>query len=249
MKMLILTIAAVATSSAASAIAQEPAPRTWVDDYDMLLGKYVTPRGVKYKSWHASSADRRALKKVITRISKEKLSGKSRDEQLAFYLNAYNAWILHRILQDYPTDGPGGGGFFGRRKFFGSENITVAGKKTSFSLLENKIIRPRFKEPRTHFALNCASASCPPLNTRAFRGETLDETLDALTRNFINKNRKGVIAKNGGKKLEVSKIFDWYQEDFRGGTVTYLNKYRTKKLPKNAKVSFQKYHWTLNETR
>ena len=84
--------------------------KTWVDTYDALLQKYVTARGVKYKAWHGAPEDRAALRKVITEISTQNISGMGRDEKLAFYLNAYNAWILHRILQDYPTDGPGGAG-------------------------------------------------------------------------------------------------------------------------------------------
>ena len=92
-------------------------PKTWIDDYDALLQKYVTGQGVRYKAWHASAGDRATLRKVIDEISAQDVSTMDKDERRAFYLNAYNAWILHRILQDYPTGGPGGRGFFGRNKF------------------------------------------------------------------------------------------------------------------------------------
>ena len=243
-----ITLAATAIAfSTAGAGAAEPG---WVASYDTLLGKYRTASGVKYKAWHAADSDRRALANIVAAIGSESVSGKSEDEKLAFYLNAYNAWILHRILEDYPTSGPGGGGLLGRNKFFKSKGIKVAGKTTSFHALENEIIRKQFDEPRIHFALNCASASCPPLHSKAFRAATLDKTLDSLTKDFVNSNPEGVGSVKGGK-VAVSKIFDWYGEDFKpaGGVLAYLNRYRTKKIPEGTRVTFQTYRWTLNAAR
>ncbi|MEN9020484.1 MAG: DUF547 domain-containing protein [Verrucomicrobiales bacterium] len=229
--------------------AEDAKPTTWVDQYEALLQKHVTAQGVNYAAWNASAADKKQLATVISAIGKEHLSGKSKDAQLAFYLNAYNAHILDQILKEYPTDGPGGGGLFGRNKFFKRSNLLVAGKKTSFTALENDVIRPTFKEPRIHFALNCASASCPPLHPEAFRGSSLDATLTALTKAFVSKNPKGV-KPIGWKKVAISKIFDWYEEDFKaaGGALAYINQYRNTKLSKGTKVSFQSYSWKLNAT-
>jgi len=223
----------------------------WIDSYDALLKKYATPKGVRYANWHKNATDKKAIGDITKAIGNASLSGKSKDEKLAFYLNAYNAWILKEILDDYPTDGPGGGGFLGRRSFFGSDSLKVAGKKTSFTDLENDVIRKIFKEPRIHFALNCASASCPPLKVGAFRAESLDETLDQLTRAFVNNNPAGVKSASGGKKVLVSKIFDWYGSDFEeaGGVLAYINQYRDKPFKKGAKVSFQKYSWKLNAVK
>ncbi|MDF1811877.1 MAG: DUF547 domain-containing protein [Verrucomicrobiales bacterium] len=221
----------------------------WVEQYDELLGKYVTSTGVKYRAWHGNSADREALSRVVSSIGNEKLSGKSESEKLAFYLNAYNAWILQRILDTYPTAGPGGGGLIGRGRFFKANNLKVAGNKTSFTALENDVIRTEFNEPRIHFALNCASESCPPLAGSAFRGATLDSVLTTLASNFINRNPKGV-AFSGGE-ARISKIFDWYDSDFQaeGGVLSYINKHRNLKIPNGAKVSFQTYNWSLNEAK
>ncbi|MGK0185774.1 MAG: hypothetical protein ACI9R3_001555 [Verrucomicrobiales bacterium] len=243
--------APVATPAPAAVETNEPTPepKTWVDEYDGLLKKYVTDKGVRYEAWYQSKTDRAELAKVIDAISTQSLGGKGRDERLAFYLNAYNAWILHRILKDYPTDGPGGGGFFGRNRFFKSDDLKVAGKETSFHDLENDIIRPTFNEPRIHFALNCASKSCPPLHTKAFRKETLDTTLTALATAFVNTNSSGVKVTSGGKKVAISKIFDWYEDDFKGGPVKYINGYRKDKLSSKVKVSFQDYYWTLNAVK
>lgn len=220
----------------------------WTDAYDALLKKHVTSTGVTYQAWHANASDKQALAQVITAIGKEDVSNKSREEKLAFYLNAYNAHILDQILKEYPTDGPGGGGLFGRNKFFKRENLLVAGQKTSFNSLENELIRPTFQEPRIHFALNCASASCPPLHGQAFRGRTLDTTLTELTRAFVNENARGV-KPVGWKKVGVSKIFDWYADDFKaaGGALAYINLFRKNKIASDTKVSFQDYSWSLNE--
>ncbi len=227
--------------------AEDSKPITWTDQYDALLKKHVSTQGVNYAAWHASAADKKQLSAVVAAVGRESLDGKSKNEQLAFYLNAYNAHILDQILKEYPTKGPGGGGLFGRNKFFKRSNLLVAGKKTSFTALENETIRPTFKEPRIHFALNCASASCPSLHTEAFRSDTLDTTLTALTTAFVSTNPKGVKTV-GWKKVAISKIFDWYEDDFKaaGGALAYINKYRATKLSKGTKVSFQSYSWKLN---
>lgn len=223
---------------------------TWVEQYDALLQKHVSNKGVTYAAWHKNAEDRKVLASVIQAIGKASLQGKAREDQLAFYLNAYNAHILNQILQEYPTKGPGGGGLFGRNKFFKRKNLKVAGKTMSFHTLENEVIRPTFKEPRIHFALNCASASCPPLHTSAFRASTLDKTLTDLTKAFVNNNAKG-LKPVGWKKVSISKIFDWYAEDFKsaGGALAYINQYRETKLSKDTKIGYQDYSWSLNEAK
>ena len=238
MKLIPIALAIITTLSTASA---------WESSYDTLLQKYVKGAGVDYASWHKNAADRKALSDVTGAIASESLSGKSKDEKLAFYLNAYNAYILDKIFDEYPTEGPGGGGFFGRNKVFKSLKFTVAGKTTNFSALENDIIRPVFNEPRIHFALNCASDSCPPLHDKAFTAENLDATLTLLTKNFVNNDPDGVKVEGG--TAYISKIFDWYADDFKaaGGARSYINKYRTSPIP--AKVKFQEYKWTLNAAK
>ena len=247
MKTIVAIIAAAILTPASSLVAADPA---WFDSFDALLKKYQTPTGVKYKAWHANAADRKALSDVVTAIGAAKQAGKSKDEQLAFYINAYNAWTLDKILSDYPTAGPGGGKLLGRNYFFKALSILVAGESLSLHGLENDIIRKKFDEPRIHFALNCASASCPPLHSKAFRAATLDKTLDKLTKSFVNNNPDGVGKVSSGK-IAISKIFDWYKDDFKaaGGALAFINQHRTNKIPLKTKVSFQKYRWTLNESR
>ena len=236
MKIIPIALAALTALSTASA--------SWEETYDALLQKYVQGAGVDYAGWHKNGADRKALTGITGAIAAENLSGKSKDEKLAFYINAYNANILDKILDEYPTDGPGGGGYFGRNKFFKKLDFQVAGKTTNFSALENEIIRPTFNEPRIHFAINCASDSCPKLHDRAFTAENLDGLLTELTKHFVNDDPDGVTVKGG--TAYISKIFDWYAEDFKaaGGAKSYINQYRD--TPITGDVKFQSYKWTLN---
>ncbi len=217
----------------------------WTLEYTRLLSKYVTPQGVKYAAWHDDTTDRAALGKVVEDIAHEKPEG-SRDEKLAFYLNAYNANILNGVLENYPTRSVRDiAALFG---FFTQNRITVAGEKMSFNHLEKDIIHG-FNEPRIHFALNCASASCPPLRPKAYTGDKLSAELDQQTTAFLNGDPHGVKATEDGKKADVSKIFDWNAGDFQaaGGVVGFINKYRKPALAPDAKVSYMSYDWNLND--
>ena len=155
---------------------------SWIGTYNNLLARYVVDSGVKYAAWKNSSADMKGIQDVVDGIANAKISGLSKKEQLAFYLNAYNAWILHEALGKYPTKSVKDLLF----TFFTSQRIKVAGEKMSFNHLEKDIIRRKFNDPRVHFALNCASRSCPPLNREAFQGDRLDSQLEKLSVAFVN---------------------------------------------------------------
>lgn len=185
------------------------------------------------------------LQTVVDGIGSANVGAMSRNDQLAFYINAYNAWILHEALEKYPTKSVKDALF----TFFTSKRIKVAGEQTSFNALEKETIRSKFSEPRIHFALNCASQSCPPLSSEAYRGGNLDSQLERLSRSFVNSPR-GVAWQEGAKTAELSKIFDWYKDDFKdGGPVAFINKRRSKPLPADVKISYQNYDWALNEVK
>ncbi|MEO5722413.1 MAG: DUF547 domain-containing protein [Chthoniobacterales bacterium] len=216
----------------------------WVADYNQLLAKYATPSGVKYGAWKKNGADMQALQGVVDAIATEKVSG-SKKEQLAFYLNAYNAWILHEALEKYPTSSVKDLLF----TFFTSKRIKVAGQQTSFKAFEDDVIRAKFGEPRIHFALNCASGSCPPLQREAFEASKLEAQLENLAKGYVNSER-GVKLSADGKTAQLSQIFEWYEGDFKnGGPVAFINQRRSKPIPKDAKISYQKYDWSLNEAK
>ncbi|HEX4666796.1 MAG TPA: DUF547 domain-containing protein [Chthoniobacterales bacterium] len=219
---------------------------TWIDLYNRLLSKYVSDRGVRYAAWKSNPAEMKGIQEVVDGIASQKVSSLNKKEQLAFYLNAYNAWILHEALAKYPTKSVKDLLF----TFFLSKRIKVAGEQMSFNDLEKNIIRKKFSEPRVHFALNCASQSCPPLNREAFRGDQLDAQLEKLAVGFVNSPR-GVDYKAGQKSAALSAIFNWYKEDFKaaGGPLAFINQRRKPPLPNDIKITYQDYDWGLNEVK
>ena len=213
-------------------------------EYGELLSRYAKPNGVRYAAWHANPADLEKLKKVVDFYATT-TPPKGRDSALAWHINAYNAWILNNILKKYPTEGP----LAGETLFFHGNRIVVSGKEISLDYLEQKMIRPTFKEPRIHFAVNCASESCPPLMTKPFEASTLDADLTKLTKEFINNNPQGIRLDKSGVK--ISKIFEWYAEDFGGKDklIAYISQYRDQPLPVDTKSVFMDYSWKLNSTK
>jgi len=240
----VILAAGLCLAGAASSVAQKSSD--WLESYNRLLGKYVTSDGVKYSAWKSDAADLQALQGVVDAIAKENISALEKKQQLTFYLNAYNAWILHEALGKYPT-GSVKDTFF---TFFTGKRITVAGQQTSFNTLEKETIRSKFSEPRVHFALNCASRSCPPLNREAFQAGKLDAQFEKLAKGYVNSER-GVKSSADNKSAQLSKIFDWYKDDFKsdGGALAFINKRRATQIPNDAKISYQDYDWSLNEAK
>lgn len=216
---------------------------SWQSEYNRLLGKYVTPNGVRYGEWKKSKADLQALQGVVSAIAKENAKSLGQKERLAFYINAYNSWILREALEKYPTGSVKDLLF----TFFTSKRIKVAGQQTSFKSLEDDVIR-KMGDPRVHFALNCASRSCPPLAREAYEAGKLDAQLEKMAKGYIN-SENGVKLSADGKTAQLSKIFDWYKGDFKIGVLEFINQRRSKPIPKDAKITYQDYNWSLNEAK
>ena len=163
----------------------------------------------------------------------------ARDERLVYWINAYNAFTVKRILNDYPltsiTDLDGGDPWK-------IEWIEIGSQTYSLNNIEHDIIRPRFNEPRIHFAVNCAAASCPPLPNKAFTVDNLESMLESNARAFI---RNPAYNQTTGD-VKVSKIFDWYGEDF-GNLKSYLNDYLATPIPEDQEIGFKEYDWSLNK--
>ncbi|MEY3239175.1 MAG: hypothetical protein RIR11_613 [Bacteroidota bacterium] len=206
--------------------------------YDSLLQKYVSNNGdVKYK---ALQAERAILDSVVAQfqaIAPQKEW--SKNERLAYWINAYNLFTVQLIVNNYPvkkiTNLDGG-------KTWDIKRIEIDGKKYSLNQIENEILRPQFKDARIHFAINCAAESCPPLHNRAFTAENVQSLLDKRTRKFIRSSANTLTESN----IKISKIFDWYSSDF-GDIVTFLNKYAAVKIKTDAKVEYKEYIWNINE--
>ena len=164
----------------------------------------------------------------------------SRAEAMAYWINAYNAFTVKRILNDYPVssirDLDGGDPW--KVKW-----IELDGKTYSLNQIEHDILRPRYGDARIHFAVNCAATSCPPLPNQAFTAGNLNSLLETRTRAFIRNPSYNQI---DGGQVKVSKIFDWYGEDF-GDLRTYLNKYLATPIDAGRDIAFADYDWSLNK--
>jgi hypothetical protein len=209
--------------------------------WDAFLRKYVTASGeVDYKNIKSNIKDLNAITKSFSATQVK--STWSKNDQLAFWINAYNAFTIQLITDNYPLKSIQGldGGMP-----WDVKRITIGGKKYSLNNIENDIIRPQFKDARIHFAVNCAAKSCPPLLNSAFMGKTLDSQLDAVTKKFINNAKYQTVTSS---KMTISKIFEWYAVDF-GKVPTFINKYSNTKTLSSAKVSFAEYDWSLNDKK
>lgn len=174
----------------------------------------------------------------------------SKDEQLAYWINAYNAFTVKLIVDNYPVESIKDLGpklkiplikDVWHYKFF-----TIGGQESSLDEIEHSILRKEFEEPRIHFAINCASVSCPPLLNEAFEASTINTQLDKVARGFINDSSRNKITPEA---VHISSIFSWFKGDFteNGSVIDFLNQYSKFKIKADAKVSYLDYDWNLND--
>ncbi len=167
------------------------------------------------------------------------LSSWSKNKTKAYWINAYNAFTIKLIIDNYPvgsiTDLHGG-------KPWDKKWINLGSKTYSLNDIEHVILRPTYNDPRIHFAVNCAAKSCPKVWNNAWTESNIESALDKLTREFVTNNSANQISE---KSVNLSKIFEWYKEDF-GNLIDFLNQYSTTKISSNAKVAFNDYNWKLN---
>lgn len=210
-------------------------------EWTSMLQKYVSYNGnVNYKAWKTNHA---TLKKYLKTISGDGIQQDwSRKEKLAYWINIYNAYTVDLVLDYYPTKK----GLANVDKAWHKKFINIAGRTYSLNEIENDIIRPRFNEPRIHFAVNCAAKSCPKLYNKAFNSKELYSQLERLTRQYIQNT---IHNKMGKDHVQLSKIFEWYRVDFdnNGGLLNFIKKYSKTTIEDNAKITFLEYNWTLNE--
>jgi len=226
--------AAAPTTSTQSASTQAPNHSAW----NALLQKFVTAQGkVDYAGFKKSESELDAYLATLKESALEKDWG--RDAAMAYWINAYNAFTIKRILNDYPVtsiqDLDGGDPW--KVKW-----IDIDGKMYSLNNIEHDILRPQYKDPRIHFAVNCAARSCPPLPNKAFTASNLNQMLESNARAFIRNTDYNTTTGN----VRISKIFDWYGEDF-GNLKTYLNKYLATPIAEGKEIGFKEYDWALNK--
>ena len=209
-------------------------------NYSKFLGKYVSEKGnVNYDKIKTNKAE---LDAIIKQFEKTQPTDKwSRNEKLAYYINAYNVYTLKIVVDNYPTKSIKDIDNAWDKKF-----IPSGKDKISLGDVEHKILR-KMNEPRIHFAINCASFSCPNLLNEAYLPETLDKQLETVTKSFINDKTKNTITTS---EIKISEIFNWFSGDFKTKKTTlidFINTYSTVKIDKKAKVKFLDYNWNLNK--
>ena len=176
---------------------------------------------------------------------------KSKRDKFAFWINTYNLLVFQGVLKKLEKNSSwiGTTSFISRVLFFVIQKFQIGSKKLSLYTIENKILREEFKDPRIHFVLNCASSSCPIIPSSLFTEESLENTLDNYTKNFIN-DENNVKFDTNSKYLYVSPIFKWYKNDFKnqGGIIPFIKKFHKNfpKLDNNPIIVFYDYNWSLN---
>jgi len=256
LRLFILSLVASALSHPALA-----ASKFSYEDWNKVLGKFVDGRG--YVNYDALAKDRGELDRFLAAI--EKTSPRSnpdlfpaKNEQLAYWLNAYNAQVFKGVLARGPEkESVWKGGIFSGYSFFVGMDIILGGEKLNLKKLEDKTVREGFKDPRVHAALNCASKGCPRLPQVAFDPEKLDEQLDEGMRGFVAESRN-VMIDDAAKTVTLSKILDWFAGDFiayekahgnaNGTQIGYVNRYRgaLPRIPNGYAMKFFEYDKGVN---
>ena len=225
--------------------------------WDRFIKTYVSDGGdgvnrVAYG--RVTDADKRALEDYIAGLAATPVSDYARGEQLAYWINLYNALTMKVVLDHYPVDGirdidisPG---LFADGPW-DKKLVEIEGESVSINDIEHRILRPIWVDPRIHYAVNCASIGCPNLQRTAFTAANADALLTAAARAYVNHPR-GARIEDG--RLVVSSLYEWYQEDFGGddrGVISHLRRYADpglrSRLAGIERIGDHAYDWRLND--
>jgi hypothetical protein len=230
-------------------------------DWDALLKRHVVVMdgGKASRLRYAGIAgERPLLKGYLSRLSaarRSEFEGWAREEQMAFLINAYNAFMVEKVLTRYPEIHSvwDFGKLFGNP--FKDEFFVLLEGQRSLDWIEHQALRPRYRDPRIHYAVNCASVGCPMLREEAYVAARLDAQLEEQARRFLSDRSRNRV-RDG--RLEVSRIFDWYREDFEPRARYFARHaallaedaaHRQQVLEGKAPLGFLEYDWTLNDSR
>ncbi len=223
----------LAMTLVSAAFDQQQATRT------ALLRQYVHAGQVDYAGLKKNEDELDAVLRRLASVQPEEFDRFSRKEKLAFLINAYNAYAIRTILDHYPVSSirkigliPG--------EAFRSSFVPLFGKKLSLNDIEDLLREMR--EPRIHFAIVCASRSCPELRAEAYRAAVLDRQLDQAARGFLHDRKKNRVE---GSTLRLSSIFKWYRDDFTRGAGS-LEAFVARYGLRGERIEFLDYDWSLN---
>jgi hypothetical protein len=236
MKTLFITLF-IALFTSLNAVSQE-------SDFNLLLKENISNDGVvNYKSIINQKEKLVSYIQYLEKTSPAK--NWSPNKTKAFWINAYNAYTILTIVNNYPvksildikTDG---------KDAWHIPNALVGGKKYTLNDIEHIQLREKFNDPRIHVGVNCASFSCPPIANFAFTEANVEAELERLMKKFVNDPKRNSLT---AKKVSLSKIFEWYKSDFtqKGSLIDYLNSYSKITLSKKTKIAYLEYNWSLNE--
>ena len=220
------------------------------DLWDSLLQKHVKSQGqVDYKGF---IADRELLEQYLQELQENHPNEENwtKNEQMAYWINAYNAFTVKIVIDYYPVESIKD--IKGKIPFVNTvwdvKFINIEGAVYDLNNIEHGILRSKYKDPRIHFALNCASGSCPNLSRSAYTAESLDKQLDKAGRIFLGDPTKNIITE---EEVRLSKIFQWYGSDFTKevSKIEYLNRFAPQPIPEKTKIKYLDYDWSLNEVR
>lgn len=224
--------------------------------WDRLLNAYVRASSdglnrVDYAAWKANAADMAALDRVVLAFAAMPIASMARPEQFCAWSNLYNALTIQVVLSRFPVRsirdirpnpiavGP-----------WKEKRITVGRERLSLDDIEHNILRKQWREPRVHYAVNCASIGCPNLGRRGWRSESLEADLDVAARAFVNSPRGVRVVRAG--QVRVSSIYQWFKVDFGNndaGVLAHLRQYAAPALAaqlNNARIVGHDYDWTIN---
>ena len=225
--------------------------------YGTLLTRYVSPRGVKYHAWRASGSDLKTISEIVMIYRSTDPRPLTPNERKALYINLYNAKVVETVLLENPklsikelSKG------LNPLEIFNRSTMNFDNKRTSLNALEKRL-REEFKDPRIHFALNCASKSCPPIRSEAYVAETLDAQLDDAARKCLaSPGAVEVILVGDKTTIVTTKVFDWYADDFKasGGPLAFIRDFGPQSAVDaiaggKVKLDFAEYDWSLNAAK
>jgi Protein of unknown function, DUF547 len=218
--------------------------------WDTLVHKNVDSLGfVNYKGFIQDSNLLNTYLRLLSSSHPDKNKW-SENQQKAYWINTYNAYTVKLITNHYPVESikdiKKGIPFV--NTVWDIKFIIIQGKKYDLNNIEHGILRPKFKDPRIHFSINCASYSCPNLRNEAYTAENLENQLNEQVALFLNDTSKNIINIENAK---LSKIFSWFAGDFgsKKDKINFINKYSKDKISNQSKIDFLEYNWKLNDQK
>lgn len=251
-------LASLALLAAMALPAGAAAPPDYSAWSSLLSKHYDSAQGMNYKALKAN--DKKTLDDLRRQMGTVDVQSLSRPDQLAYWINLYNINVVGVVVDNYPVDSIRDISTDPIIRLNVFKKPSVQTKKGAISLndVENEKIRDGFKDPRIHFAINCAAKSCPPIRTEPYEGAKINDQLDDQVRKFLNGPQGARLAKDGGELvIHVTKIMDWFGDDFNkwaGGPVAFLKRYVSgdkRKMMDAAgnqiDLKFDDYDWKLND--